>query len=457
MQTKISTLNNFDSSRLNLLIRALVILIPLYFGLIYFGWVNIHIIISISAIVIVYAFFRQYVWVLALIAMPAIALGQIIFYEIKPGWIYEMSLSEVLVIFSAIIVFLYIFLDGKLEKIKIDAVTALLFAYFLLSLYSLIWADDFRAFIAGIKIITLSFLSYFIATNLIKSKKRLELFIISLAGLGLVLALQTFYKFYQMGFSSRFFSDRSSITIPVGAIALSSAILAFLLPIIFSYCLKKTDNSRFIFWGIFILGFLAVGLSMGKAAIISLGLGLGYLFIKHKKNRIVLILILMYLFLIAFVFFGQYLEGLYDRMSRIITDPNTRFRITELRIDWKIITNYFWFGVGAGQQPLLYKKLIHPDYAQLVNNVFVQAFIDLGVIGFSLAVGLAGLIFSKIRNWLKQPGEKDLIILGLTAGLIAAFFNGLAEVTFFALPYAIVFWMTLGAFFSSREEETINS
>ena len=48
---------------------------------------------------------------------------------------------------------------------------------------------------------------------------------------------------------------------------------------------------------------------------------------------------------------------------------------------------------------------------------------------------------------LANKNNQDIALkFGLMAGLIAAFFNGLVEVTFFALPYAIIFWLVLGLF-----------
>ena len=42
--------------------------------------------------------------------------------------------------------------------------------------------------------------------------------------------------------------------------------------------------------------------------------------------------------------------------------------------------------------------------------------------------------------------KKPIIVFGFIAAITAAFLNGLAEVTFFALEYAIIFWLIIGVF-----------
>jgi O-antigen ligase len=86
----------------------------------------------------------------------------------------------------------------------------------------------------------------------------------------------------------------------------------------------------------------------------------------------------------------------------------------------------------------------------LVNNFFVQALIDLGVVGLGLVMALVGGIMKKARSAIKlslaHGGYYVVLLYGFGASLIVAFLNGLVEVTFFALPYAIIFWLLMGAY-----------
>ncbi|MBI4812667.1 O-antigen ligase family protein [Candidatus Falkowbacteria bacterium] len=507
--------------------RLLLIIAPLFLLLVLFNLTSFYIILSLIVLALVYVFLKRQLWIFLVLAVPSLVFGKFINFYVNPGWVYEMSLAEVFILAAAIVFLLDKFLNKNIEKIKIDKLSFFLAAYALLAVASFWQIIDFRLYIFGLKVLIFSFLSYFLALNLFgneadtipsvipgfrlaedgesrqvtrppagkvgnpeslpvvnvdaildpgstagMTEKKMKWFLYGLAATAVILSVQIFVKFYQMGWSSKFFFDRSNILIPMGPVALVSAILVLLLPIILTFYFDVSVKEKsplapsagsgqapFIKGGgkpflllSFIFGSLAVFLTLGKAAILSLFAGLFYLFIKLKDRRIIFILTVAFFIILSYIFFSSFFTGLAERLAHIFVDANTKARIMEYEVGWKIIKDNLWLGVGSGQQLVYFRKLL--NYSQCVNNYFLQAAIDLGILGFALVCLIAVSIFGSVRKYLKVPkGRNVLLAYGFTASLIAASLNGLAEVTFFALQYAVIFWIMLGAFANLKTYE----
>ena len=450
---------NLAENKQKLIKLLMLTVLPLLF-LIIFNLANLYVILAIFFLFFGYLFLRNYLWLFLILALPALAFGQFINFPVAANWVYEASLSEILIIGAAMLFFIDKFINGRLSRIKTNSLLFLLFIYLMLSVISYYHIIDFRLYIFGLKLIAFSFLAYFLSLNLIDEKPKIIALVYGLAALTLILAGQLFIKFYQIGWSSKFFFARNLITIPLGPIALAAAILVLILPIILGFYFYSDNSNQakpFLFL-IFLTGALALFLTLGKAAIASLALGLFYLFIKLKNKRVVFILALAIFMILSFVFFNSFFSGLYERLGNIFIDVNSEFRILEYKTGWKLISDNFWLGAGAGQQLYYFKKMLNFETAQLVNNFFLQALIDLGLAGLILAffmlikiikqaVGLAG----KIKN------NNLIIYYGFIAALLAGLANGLVEVTFFALSYGIIFWAIVGALYNLDKYEKISS
>jgi len=431
-------------------VRLIFLLAPVLFFLILYNKVSLSLIIGVIVLCVLYLFFKNYLCALLIISIPSLTLGKILNISITANWVYEARLAEILILISALLFILDILFGDVVKKIKINFIVVLLYIYLLFSLYSYQEIVDFRYFIFGLKVAVYGFLAYFLALNLINSKKKIIAFLYGLSITSFVLSLQIFFKFYEMGFSSAFFFERSTILIPIGPIATSAAILAFLTPLnlVFYYYLDKTNKSKPFIFVSFVLSFLAVFLTLGKGAILSLFVGLFFIFVRLKNKRVAFMLFFLIFLSVAYFIFNSFLVGLIERITFIFADRNTDFRIKEYTTGWRLIKDNFIFGVGTGQQLVYFKKLLNMETSNLVNNFFLQAMIDLGIIGFSLIVLLIYSIIKKIKKIIKLIGKNKEFILGVgfVASMIIALLNGLVEVTFYALPYAIIFWLSLGVF-----------
>lgn len=441
---------SLENNRLSILYRLLLISAILMAFLIFFNFISFYIISSLLVFILTYILFRKCVWIFLVFTIPALIFGQFIDFEIRPNWIYEISLAEIFIILTSLIFLFHKFLIKKIGEIKINFLSFSLFFYLIISIASFWHIIDFKLYVAGLKVIVFSFLSYFLAFNILNNKKKIKWFLYGLSTATFILSIQIFIKFYNMGFSKEFFFNRSFIMIPIGPIALVSSILAILLPIVLAFYFYINNDNKFkpISFFSFAFSWTAIFLTLGKSAILSLALGLSYFFLKLKDKRIIAALSISLFFILSYIFFMPFFSGLYERVVNTFVDKNTDFRILEYKVCWKIIKDNLWFGVGSGQQLLHYSKMLYPDYRQWVNNFFLQSFVDLGVFGLSILLLIIGNIFRLIRKVKNKISIKNEIIIyyGFIASFIIAFLGGMFEVTFFAIPYAIIFWLCLGVF-----------
>jgi O-antigen ligase len=342
--------------------------------------------------------------------------------------------------------FLDQYFGKRLAYIKVDKVVFLLGLYLTVAVLSVIYVVDLRYFVFGLKAIAFGLTAYLLVYNLINTHKRIYYLLCAVTATAALLSLQLFWKFYSMGWSSQFIFERNMIFIPIGPIATASAILALLAPLVlgFYFYLPKEKKARPFLLAAFVMAFLGVFLTLGKAALGSLAVALFYLLIKNRRAETPYILVFLWFTFLAYLFFYPFVAGLFERLAKTLVDVNTQFRVTEYETGWEIIRNHPWVGVGAGQQLHYFGRFLNLDNPQLVNNYFLQPLINLGVIGLALALFIFHRLYKNTRELISGAGQYYLLAAGFAASMLAAALNGLAEVTIFALPYAIIFWSIAG-------------
>ena len=443
-----NNIKKINKNRGILLKRVLWVIVPFLLAILALGKVSLTIIFGVLAIYLIFIFAKDKIWYLLILTIPSLVFGKILYIPITSTWIYEARFAEVFLGLVLIIFVLDIFLNNKLIKLKFDRISFWLLIFLIASLGSVYSAVDFRLFVFALKTVVFSFLAYFLALNLLDNKKKVFYFLYSLAITGIILSAQIFGKFYQMGFSADFFFNRSNILIPIGPIATTAAILTFLAPLLLAFYFQINDLNKwkpFLFLGFF-MSFLAVVLTLGKGAIISLFFGLFVLFCAHKQKRIAYVLFFMWFAALLYFGFQPYFAGLFERFKTALVDVNTEFRLKEYQLSWNLIEDHPWTGVGVGQQLYYYKKILNQEQGNFVNNFILQTVIDLGVVGLFLMLFIIKNIIKKVKDVWRANEKKSILVVGFIAAFAAAFLNGMVEVTIYALPYAIVFWLALGVF-----------
>lgn len=386
---------------------------------------------------------RDKAWLLVAVAPLSLAFGSIVALELRPGWTYEMTIAEILIAVVALVVALDLWFRPESDY-ELDGISLALLIYTVLAAFSYLWADSTRLYLAGLKVPLFALLAYVSARYTIDSDRKRRIFLAGIAMAAAVFALEIFWTFRAMGFSSKIFFARSEIKTPVGAIALVSALIVFLLPLVLAYSQTIKDKlERNLTLAAFGLGWLGAFLTLGKSAIVSLGAGLLYLIWKLPRLRLPLALFTITFAVAGLAVLTPVFSGLYTRLATAFTDTNASFRLEEYRTAVSIIADHPVLGVGSGQQLLYYQRRLNPYHREFVNNYFLQSAIDYGAVGlaalFGIIIGVLSLIFRR------ASGSTDIALkAGLTASIIVAALNGLFEVTFFAVAYALVFWLVMG-------------
>jgi len=426
-------------------------LIGVVLVLILFGFVNFYLGLAVFFVFIFYFFFRRHTWMLLLLAAPSLVFGQILAFNVSADWAYEMSLAEVLLLAAGCLLVLDLLFRPLQTKIKVNQVVLALMVYLILTLLSFFEIEVFRYYIYSAKIVTFALLSYLLAYNYLDSARKIKYFLYSLAITGIILSGQIFYKFYELRFTSKIFFERNFIVIPTGPLALVSAILVLLVPILLAtfFSFNKNDKGRIIIFLSFIVCLLGSFLTLGKGALLSLAIGLVYLLIvKIKEKRLASVLFGGLFVIILYLFFSFYFTGLFTRLGRLFVDSSTQFRVLEYQAAWKLIKENPWFGLGAGQQLFYYGRVLAAGYKELANNYLIQSMLDLGALGLAAMLFIIVSLAKNARRVLAQAGNSvyGVLAAGFAASMIVALINGLVEVTIFAMSYGIIFWLLAGAF-----------
>jgi O-antigen ligase len=444
-------------------------------------------------------FFRDLLWLAPALALPALTLGEALKFELTPYWNYEYTLAEALLALALGVFLLDKFLnqgsrrvspvrnsrgilnfagviqssDGLIplgesanisNGVKFDRLGFFLLAYFALAAASFWQVVDLHYYLFGLKAIFFSFAGYLLAVNLIDTKAKLRVFLYSLTAALLILSLQVFFKFYQLGFSEKFFFERKLITLPLGPLATVASIITLLLPVVFVFFLaEKKIQAKAVILPVFCFGLFALFVTLGKAAILASLVAFAYLFMRLKKVRPYFLAALVVGAVLGAVFLAPLASGLITRVKTTFIDTNTQFRVLEYKTAGTLIAEHPIFGVGAGQQLHYFKQLLNFDTSELVNNFFLQALIDFGLLGFAGAMMIFWSLASKAGQIGRQTrssggqagGTASIYACGLIAMLLASVVTGMLEVTFFALPYAIIFWPTAGALMNLKNYDLI--
>lgn len=393
-------------------------------------------------VVILFVIFRERLWILLLIAIPSFALGEILTIQINRDLSYSIYLGEALIILLAIFFVFQTYRLRSLRLIEFDRIALGLLSYLVLSTVAYSYILSTQWFIVNFKVALLMFLSYMLAKHLLIGRKRIRMFYRVLVVYAAILSVQTVILSISNGLSAEVFVSRHLVTLPVGAIAFVSSLIIFMIPQIYSFALiQKNVKMTYLIYGTVILSVIATFLLLSKGAILCLLAGMLLFALMDKKyGKQITVGTLITMIFIA-VFLSPFLFGLVERFSVAMSDINNQYRIEEYKIAWSVISDNALLGVGPGQQIVYFQKLFYPDFMNLLNNFYMQSLIDLGILGLAVFLWLTWEVMKSARSALRS--KQRLLGIGFVSALTIAFFNGLIEVTFFGLAYAVLFWVAV--------------
>ncbi|MDD5627284.1 MAG: O-antigen ligase family protein [Patescibacteria group bacterium] len=433
---------------ISILILLFGILIPLFSNWGDEGWG--HLLLTFGIIfglaILIFLYLKNPVFVLILIP-PAIVFGQIATIRIQ-DWYYQVSLAEILVIILTLFFILKLIAQKQFKQIRFPLLLGCFLLYIFLSVLSLGWADNLSRAVIALRNLGFHFLILLLAVNLIKNKRDFKIALFSIPITGLLVATQLIFKVISLGgFQGDYALAREAIITPVGKWVYIAAIIIMTLP--FTYILLLTTRNKWLKMLLFaetIVGGMATFLTLGKGEIFSLMAGFIYIFRKQKVKKLFAILFICVLLAVIAIPLASYSDKFLDRLTRVLTDPNTRFRIVEFRSAYQIFVHNPILGVGTGNLKLEYKNLLPWSVETESNNFFLQVLLELGIIGFAAFMLVIRAIYLEIKKAQKislNPEEK-MLYLGFVSTLIIVLLNSMVEATLIGLYYGMVFWYIIG-------------
>lgn len=384
---------------------------------------------------------------LLLIILPAMIFGQIYSLKIR-DWFYEISLSEILIILLTIFVLVDQVISQKGKRIKFPLLVVFFLFYIGLACVSVGWGQSISRAIIAIRILGFHLLTLILSLNLIRTRKDFELALAALPLTGFLVSTQLIYHVYQMGgFLNAQPLAREAIITPVGKWVYVAAVIILTIPTTYALLLKSTNKwLRGLLALVIIFGLVATTLTLGKGEILAILIGLAYFLTKQKSQRRVGLIILALFLIIALIPLATYGQKFAERLLNTFQDPNTNFRLAELKVALGLFLQKPILGLGIGNLKLEYKNLLPWSVESESNNLILQIGLELGLLGLGI-VFLIGLqiakIFKRMRaNIIRE--EDHFLYLGFATTLLVVILNAMVEVTLIGLHYGIVFWYITG-------------
>lgn len=137
-------------------------------------------------------------------------------------------------------------------------------------------------------------------------------------------------------------------------------------------------------------------------------------------------------------------------------DTSTRYRTVIFNTIWPVIRDYWWTGLGLGNDAVMKITRNYPIFSVAVplhsHNLFLQVWVETGIIGLAAFVGFLGQTFKRAMKCVyrakrKSPGWYLLVagVASLSGILVTAF----AEYIWFYPRVMLSFWAVAGILLSA--------
>ncbi|MFC1597955.1 O-antigen ligase family protein [Patescibacteria group bacterium] len=111
---------------------------------------------------------------------------------------------------------------------------------------------------------------------------------------------------------------------------------------------------------------------------------------------------------------------------------------------WNLLKSQPVFGAGLGAFPIVYDVYRLPSHVELLqypHNIFLNFWVELGVVGLVWLVATLVAFFTKAVRSLKRTEGYSIVLIGVMVSVIV---YGLVDVLYFKNDLSILFWVWLG-------------
>lgn len=367
-------------------------------------------------------------------------------------FLIPLAPTMILAFIAMICIVLYIFnvIIGRIKIQKPNLLTCFIAVFLICYIASTFMSYDIRKAMQIMLIfICFAFMS-FIISNIINNKKRLYT-VIKLALLsGMIVSLYGIYQYFAgvpmdaAWIDTKTFSD---VSVRVYSTFSNPNVLGEYLIVITSLAigmLWKSDNIKLklFYLAQVCIAIMCLFMTNSRGSMIGLFIAIGIFILIAEKRLIIFGIAAM----LALPFILP--QSIWSRIISVVSlsDSSSLYRISIYKASINMIKDFFLTGIGVGSFNLVYPIYSYnAAYAYHSHNIFLQIFIEMGIVGFSVFIGIVFLYIQKMYYGVKNTINKNryigAVILG---GFVGFLIQGFADYLWFDYRIILLFWMIIG-------------
>ena len=362
--------------------------------------------------------------------------------------ILPTMLLAVMVLATFALYFIQLFL-GRVKAQKTTMVSVLLGCFAVCILYAGTTSFAFPTAALSMCLFLILMAVFFVAKDAVDTEEKLDFVLWVLISMGALIALYAVYQYIVGVEMDAAWVDANSFDITTRAYA------TFTNPnVLGEYLILVGSLAAGMMWkmrnwvgklyytacfGLVCLGLVATG---SRGAMLGLMFSAG-LFVLLSEKRLIplgIVLLLMMPFILP--------ASLWARLASSITmsDSSSLYRMSIYSASFDMIEHYWQTGIGIGAFNEVYPLFAHEAAnAYHSHNLFLQEFIELGIVGFSILILLIVFFFQKLYSGMRVVPKRFKFLLGAVfGGFGGLLLQGLTDHLWFDYSIVLFFWCYVG-------------
>lgn len=362
--------------------------------------------------------------------------------------ILPTMLLAVLVLGTFLLYFIQLFL-GRIKMQRTSMVSVLLGCFGVCILYAGVTSYAFPSALLAMSLFLVLMAVFFVTKDAIDTEEKLNFVLWVLISVGAVIALYAVYQYIVGVEMDAAWVDEESFDITTRAYATFSNpnVLGEYLILVGSLAagmLWKMKNwcGRLYYagcFGVICLGLVATG---SRGAMLGLMFSAGLFVLLSEKRLIPLGVVL--LFMMPFIL----PESLWARIASSVTmsDSSSLYRVSIYTAALDMIHHYWVTGIGIGAFNQIYPLFsFEAANAYHAHNLFLQEFIELGIVGFVVLLLLVLFFFQRLYSGMRTAPRRFRFLLGaIFGGFAGLLLQGMTDHLWFDYHIVLFFWCFLG-------------
>ena len=357
-------------------------------------------------------------------------------------------LLAVLVLGTFLLYFIQLFL-GRVKAQKTTMVSVFLGLFAVCILYAGTTSYAFPAALLSMALFLILMAVFFVAKDAVDTEEKLDFVLWVLISMGALIALYAVYQYIVGVEMDAAWVDAESFDIKTRAYATftNPNVLGEYLILVGSLAAGMMWKMKNWFgklyytacFGVICLGLVATG---SRGAMLGLLFSAGLFVLLSEKRLIPLGIVL--LLLMPFILPAS----LWARLASSVTmsDSSSLYRMSIYSASLDIIGHYWQTGIGIGAFNQIYPLFsLEAANAYHSHNLFLQEFIELGVVGFSILVLLFLFFFQKLYSAMRTVPKRFRFLLGAVfGGFGGLLLQGITDHLWFDYKIVLFFWCFIG-------------